>query len=149
MENTMKEEHLPKKYIVGIAVRTANFDGSAQKDIPAIFNRFFEEQILSKIPNKSGTDFICLYTDYEGDYTAPYTCLVGCEVSSLDVIPEGMVAKELPAANYAVFSSKPEEILKTWQHIWKSDLDRAYIGDFQVYSQDSPEVKVYVGLKNI
>ncbi len=29
----------------------------------------------------------------EGDYTQPYSLVIGCPVSSLDAVPEGMVAK--------------------------------------------------------
>ena len=35
-------------------------------------------------------NLLAVYTDYEGDYTKPFTYMIGCEVSNLSTIPEGM-----------------------------------------------------------
>ena len=43
-----------------------------------------------KIPNRINKEMVAVYTDYESDQTKPFTYLVGCEVSSLDQIPEGL-----------------------------------------------------------
>jgi predicted transcriptional regulator YdeE len=45
---------------------------------------------------------------YEGDYTKPYSWILGCEVSSLDEIPEGLVGKVIPESKYAVFTTQGE-----------------------------------------
>ena len=62
--------------------------------MPAHKDRFFKENISSKIPNKINGDILALYTDYEGDYTKPYSWILGCEVSSLEQVPEGLVGKD-------------------------------------------------------
>jgi predicted transcriptional regulator YdeE len=110
--------------------------------------------VLEKIPNKLNNTVFAVYTDYEGDYTMPYTYILGCEVSTLDVIPEGMTGKAIPEAKYAVFTSEgpyPQSLGAAWQAIWKTPLKRAYTDDFEVYPPDfnpqtNPAVKIYIAL---
>jgi len=63
--------------IVGISVRTTNQNGQAMQDIGNLWQRFFSEQLLAKIPNKVSDAIYSIYTDYQKDYTEPYTCIVG------------------------------------------------------------------------
>ena len=102
MENTKLEA----VRIIGIAVRTTNENGQAAKDIPALWDKFMKEGILNKIPNKINNDVYSIYTDYESDYTKPYTTILGCKVSSFDGLPEGLVTKTIDVGNYAKFSTK-------------------------------------------
>ncbi len=85
-------------FIMGISIRTTNEDQQAAKDIPALWQRFWNEDILSKIPNKTGNTLYCAYTDYESDFTKPYTTVLGCKVSSLGTIPQGLKVKQFRAA---------------------------------------------------
>ena len=55
--------------IIGISVRTTNENGQSSKDIPFLWNKFFEENILEQIPNKIGKDIYCVYTDFRKDFT--------------------------------------------------------------------------------
>lgn len=98
---------------------------------------------------------MALYTDYEGDYTKPYTWILGCEVSSLDNVPAGLVGKMIPKSKYAVYTTQgefPKGLIAAWQEIWKSDLSRTYKCDFEIYKRDfdpqsNPEVKIYIGVR--
>lgn len=82
--------------IIGIEVRTTNQNSQAINDIGALWGgKFMEQGILKKIPNKVNSTIYCLYTDYEGDHLLPYTTVIGCEVSSIDEVPSGMVAKAI------------------------------------------------------
>lgn len=38
-------------------------------------------------------------------YTQPYSLLIGCQVSSMDDIPQDMVAKTIPSGSYAILFS--------------------------------------------
>jgi hypothetical protein len=72
---------------------------------------------------------------YEGDYTKPYSWILGCEVSSLDEIPEGLVGKVIPESKYAVFTTQgefPQGLIAAWQAVWKSNLLRSYTSDFEL-----------------
>ncbi len=125
--------------IVGITIRTSNEQGKAEKDIPMLWNTFMTEKWYDKIPNKKDDTIYAVYTDYEGDYREPYTMLLGCEVSSLNNIPEELAVKIVPKATYARFISKgdltKEAIINTWMEIWDTQLDRAYTCDLEVYGE--------------
>ncbi len=145
-------EKQTKKLFMGIEIRTDN--QKCLVDMPQVWGKFFQEKILEKIPHKVSNTVFALYADYDDDYTKPYSYILGCEVSTLDNIPEGLVGKVVPASSYAVFSTQgayPQSLGTTWQAIWKSPLKRAYTYDFEVYTPDfnpqtKPEVKVYIAL---
>jgi predicted transcriptional regulator YdeE len=146
-------ENQKKKFFIGFELRTDNQKCSLE--MPAHKDRFFNENILAKIPNKINGNILAVYTDYEGDYTQPYSWILGAEVSSLDEIPAGLVGKVIPESKYAVFTTKgefPQGLVVAWQAIWQSDLSRSYTTDFELYSSDfdpqkNPEVKVYIAIK--
>lgn len=147
-------ESQAKKFIVGIELRTNNQEASST--IPAHWQRFYQENIQAKIPNKKNGNVYALYTDYEGDFTKPYSCILGCEVTSLAVVPDGFVGKAVPESRYAVYTTRggfPKGLIEAWQAIWKSNLKRSYTTDFEFYlsdfnPQEKPEVKVYIALEN-
>ena len=117
--------------IIGIETRTTNQNGQAMKDIGGLWNRFFSENIISKIPNAVNSNVYAIYTDYESDYTGEYTTLLGLEVSSLDEIPSGLVGREFPKQNFKRFLAKgamPQAVAEAWQKIWQQDkeLNRLY-----------------------
>lgn len=146
-------QHKQESFLIGLELRTHNAECSST--MPAHKDRFFKENIPAKIPNKINGDMLALYTDYEGDYTMPYSWILGCEVSSLDQIPEGLVGKVIPASNYAVFTTQgafPQGLIAVWQDVWQSGLPRAYTSDFEVYPSDfdperNPEVKLYIAIE--
>jgi predicted transcriptional regulator YdeE len=146
----------PSMVIVGIECRTSNAPDAATVDIPQLWGRFMGEDIFNKIPNKTSNEVIALYCDYEGDYTQPYKLVIGCPVNSLDDVPEGMVAKNVPTGSYAIFRAigeHPESVIRTWGHIWQqTDLKRTYTGDYEVYGEKfmmgSPkEVEIVIAIQ--
>jgi predicted transcriptional regulator YdeE len=155
--NQIKMEKIEQFYIIGIAVRTTNQNGQAAQDIPTLWGRFMGENIASKIPNKVGESVYCLYTDYEEDYMKPYTTILGCQVSNLDTIPEGMTSKIIESGNYSKQTAKGNLmqgiVFNEWTKIWNSDLNRAYTTDFEVYDEKSQnpenaEVDIFVAVSN-
>jgi len=142
-----------QKYFIGLELKTNNEECTVA--MTAHKEKFFKENTLSKIPNKINGDVLALYTDYEGDYTQPYSWILGCAVSSLDEVPEGLVGKVIPEANYAVFTTQgtfPQGLIAVWQEVWKLNLPRSYTSDFEVYSAsfdpvENPEVKVYIAIE--
>lgn len=158
-EENIMESHMiiqkPAMQIIGIDCRTSNAPEAGPHDIPKLWGRFYSEDIINRIPNKISHEVIALYCDYEGDYTQPYTVIIGCPVSSLDTIPEGMAAKTIPAGSYALFRAVgeyPASLIETWGNIWmQPDLGRTYTADFELYGDKftlgSPkEVEVYIGV---
>lgn len=163
-QNHFKQEDIMKDYtviqkpsinVIGIECRTSNAPENGPQDIPRLWSQFYNEDIISKIPNKVSNEVIALYCDYEGDYTQPYSLVIGCRVSSLDSVPEGMVSKLIPAGSYALFhviGEYPNSLIETWGNIWQTNLDRTYTGDYEVYREkfileSSKEVGVYIAIE--
>ncbi len=152
----MKTQKIAAFNIIGISVRTTNKDGQAAKDIGELWQKFMSEGVLDKIPNKVDNTIYSLYTEYDGDYTQPYTTLLGCKVSSLEVIPEGMMGKSFNDGNYVKFISKGDltkgAVYESWVKIWKIELDRAYTVDFEVYDEkkannlENSEVAIFISV---
>nr|WP_297163939.1 GyrI-like domain-containing protein [uncultured Dysgonomonas sp.] len=147
---------IEKFYVIGISVRTTNEGGQAAKDIPQLWERFMSEDIESKIPAKISRDVYGIYTEYEGDYTQPYTTVLGCKVESLDNIPEGFIGLTIETANYEKYTAKgkmsDDIVYNKWTEIWQSDLDRTYIADFEIYGErsvdmDNAEVDIFISVK--
>lgn len=152
----MNQKSLPSFYVVGISVRTTNENGQSNQDLQTLWKRFFPEGILDKIPNKVDSNIYCVYTDYEKDHTKPYTTILGCKVTDLKNIPEGMVGKEVPASSYAAFLAKGDihkgMVYQMWDTIWKTHLNRKYTADFEVYDErsmnpDKAEVEIFVAVQ--
>lgn len=143
-------------YIIGLAIRTTNENGTSATDIPKLWERFFAENSIVLIPNKTSNELYCMYTDYESDYTKPYTTILGCKVSSLDEIPEGFTGKQVDGGNYSLITAKGKMadgiVFQEWTKIWNGDLPRAYTADFEIYGDkaqnpDHAEVDIFVAVK--
>jgi predicted transcriptional regulator YdeE len=141
--------------IIGIDVRTTNENGQMGIDIPALWAKFLGEGTVAKIPNKIGDQIYCIYTDYEKDHTRPYTTILGCKVSTLDSIPDGMVGHTFGEANYQQFIAKGNlmegAVINEWTRIWNSPIPRAYTADLEIYgerSQDptNAEVDIFIAI---
>lgn len=132
-------EQLDTKYIVGVEVRTTSHPSEAENDIPLLWEEFYQNGGIEQIPGRINDVIIALYVDYKRDYSQPYTLVIGTEVSSCNVVPEGLVCKEIPASSYAVFQVEgefPESVMKTWQRVWETPIERTYTGDMEVYPAD-------------
>ena len=152
----MKTIQLEAFKVIGITVRTTNENGQAGTDIVALWNKFMSENIIEKIPNKIDITVYSIYTEYESDYTKPYTTMLGCKVSTIETVPEGMVAMEFKGGNYTKFTAKGDltqgAVFNEWTKIWEMDIERAYTADFEVYGEKSQnpkeaEVDIFIALK--
>ena len=141
--------------VVGIAVRTTNEHEKMAVDITALWSRFFEEEIPSKIPGKQDSSIYSVYTDYEGDDSKPYTVVLGCRVDNLDKVPEGMRGIEVDGGEFSLFKAKGNlqegAVYQAWQEIWKADLKRTYKADFELYGEkamnpEDAEVDIFIGV---
>ena len=143
----------PAFFVAGISVRTIN-NGQAGKDIKALWDRFFGDDIYGKIENKVSYDIYNVYTDYETDHTGYYTAILGCKVSTLEGLKEGFTGIIIPADNYKVHSLDgkcPHNVLDAWAEIWNSGVNRKYTVDYDIYipnpkSFEDSEVKIYLSV---
>ncbi len=102
----MKTQTIEPFKVIGIKVKTSNENGQSAKDIGDLWTKFMSEIVAEKIPNKSDSSILSIYTNYQGDSTKLYDTILGCKVKSLDDIPEGMVGQEFAGGNYTHFVSK-------------------------------------------
>lgn len=152
----MNAEPIEPFSVIGISVRTTNENQQAMTDIGQLWQQFITENYLDKIPNKIDTTVYCIYTDYEKDHTRPYTTVLGCRVSTLDTIPEGMVGKTFAGGTYRKTTAKGNifqgALADAWNAIWNSDLNRSYTADFEVYSEkaknpEDAEVDIFIAIQ--
>jgi predicted transcriptional regulator YdeE len=87
--------------------------------------------------------------------------LIGAEVSGFDGVPQDLVARTVPKAKYAVFSSEkgpiPQIVYDVWKRIWawtplETRGGRAYSTDFEVYDHraadpTNAQIDVFVSVK--
>jgi predicted transcriptional regulator YdeE len=136
--------------VVGITTRTADDPPS---EIGRLWQRFFAEQVQTRVPNRAGADVYSVYTEYAGDHTQPYTVLLGCAVTRVGALPDGVVAHTVPAATYAVLAGvpgHPDAIQRAWQEIYAAALPRTYTSDFDLYHGDGPgagTIDVHVAIR--
>ncbi|GLR15559.1 GyrI-like domain-containing protein [Portibacter lacus] len=142
--------------IIGISKRTINGHDTGAIDIPALWQKFMGQKIMEQIPNKVSEEIFAIYTDYEGDFTKPYTFILGCKVSSLDEIPEGMVSLEIALCHYEQITINGDltqgvMVYQAWEKIWKMDINRSYQSDFEIYgaktmNPNDAEVDIFVSV---
>ncbi|MDR6458672.1 putative transcriptional regulator YdeE [Chryseobacterium vietnamense] len=142
--------------VIGIAVRTTNENGQAGKDIPVLWEKMINEDILNSIPNKIDNTIYSIYTDYEKDHTKPYTTVLGCQVENLDTIPEGMVGYSFDGGEYLKFTVNgdlsKDLVINEWIKIWNMELGRTFTADFEVYGKKAQnpsdaEVDIFIAVK--
>ena len=148
--------------VIGIAERTTNAkEMSGEGVIGKQWGRFMQENLLAQIPNKADASIIAVITDYASDKDGEYTHLIGARVTSISDVPEGMVAKKVPAGKYALFTSEKgpvaQVVVGTWQRIWAQPKNapggsRAYKADYEVYDEramdpQNAQMDVHVGIK--
>ncbi len=142
--------------VMGISVRTINENGRAAKDIGELWNRFFSDNVLNKIPDRLSDEIYSIYTDYEGDYKDPYTVVLGCKVPKDTALKDGLVSKMVKSGKYTKFVAKGDlnqgVVYKEWGKIWNIDSERVYDTDFEIYGDrakdpNNAEVEIFVAFK--
>lgn len=148
--------------VVGIAVRTSNREqATPARPIGTLWERLFKEGVLGAIPNKADGKIVALYTEYASDKDGEYTYVLGARVSKVETLPAGMVAKNVPAGRYALFTSDEGPVQKVvvamWRRVWETPIsalggDRAYKADFEVYDERARNpadsvVDLYIGVR--
>lgn len=147
---------LEEKVVTGIKIKTTNKAGKAMQDIGITWQKLFAGEIYEKMPNKVNGKTIGLYTEYEGDYTKPYTFIAGAEVSKEVQNNEELESIIIPKGKYAKFiiiGDVQNSVGQAWQEIWNMDLKRKYTCDFEEYQNNSEdmqkqEIHIYIAIED-
>jgi len=161
-----KETSIPHKQVnsftvIGISARTNNAkEAGPDGVIGKQWQKFFQEGVLARIPEKISPVIYAVYTDYESDHHGEYSYVIGASVKAGTKPPPGMVAVTVPAGSFAVISSDrgplPQVVPAAWQRVFQLEderqLNRAYKADFEVYDQraqnpQDAQVDLYLGVK--
>ncbi len=144
---------------IGLELRTTTCESKNLHAIPEFWKRFLQEDMASKIPNRTRPNTLLgMCADCADDGSFSY--IICAEVDTFDEMPDGMVARSVPAAKYAVFTSIgkiPESIQEAWQYIFSSGLaalgyEHAGTEDFELYDErctgrEDSEVDIYIPIK--
>src|SRR5579864_4922478 len=148
--------------VVGSAVRTSNAEQmTPARPIGKQWERCMGGGLLATIPNKADGKIVAVYSEYASDKDGEYTYLLGARVTKVEDLPAGMVAKNVLAGRYAVFTSEQGPVQKVvvemWRRVWatpKNEMggDRNYKADFEVYDQRARNpaasvVDLYIGIQ--
>lgn len=135
--------------VIGLSARVRNDDPTG---IAALWSQFYKSGLRERLPGAIGSNIYGVYHDYEGDQSAPYVMTIGYRVLAGAACPANLSRVSIPPQVYAVFEAvgaQPEALISQWAAIWKGDLDRAYVADFDTYDAENKErVTVNVGVKS-
>ena len=127
----MENINISQFNLIGIQIRT-NTHGISQLtlDMQGLWGKFISENIAGQISDKIDNTIYAVYTDYEGDFTKPYTAFIGCKVTKIDSIPHGLIARSFNGGEYTKFIAKGNLldgiIYDKWKHIFSLNLNRKY-----------------------
>lgn len=144
---------LQEKKVVACKERTNNKAADMQRKIGGLWQKLYGEGVYQKIADKVNEKAVGIYTNYVSDAMGDYDVLVGCEVSKIERLPEGTIAYSIPAGKYAKFVVKghmQRAVQEFWQKLWKMDLDRSYVCDFEEYQnadENNAIIYIYISLK--
>lgn len=143
----MHETELEGFIVVGLSERVRNDQPSA---IGALWTRFYQSNVMKRLPDAKSPDVHCVYHDYEGGHSDPFQMTIGYRVNQICDAPEGLHRVFIPKQKVATFEvngPQPQSLVAQWQEVWQSELKRAYAADFDVYdSKDESRVVVSVGV---
>lgn len=149
---------LDAMYIIGTEIRTQNrIEGKrSAARIPTHWDNFYNQNVVRRIPNRTGEDVYGIYTHYVNGHGGEYSHIIGVEVAGLLNIPEGMVGLMIPEGEYMVFTTEgamSEAVGQVWEDICayfeeNPMYQRAYTFDFEVYDPSDPEtVNIYIAIR--
>jgi predicted transcriptional regulator YdeE len=149
-------------YVAGYMVRTNNASEAAGNGkIGELWQRFMQQDLGAKIPDRTDPALIVVYSDYASDEKGDYDYLLGAHVFSIGKLPEGMTYKQVKPGNYACIETEtgqmPDVLQAAWKRIGQMSREemggqRAFVTDYEVYDGRSADPKharvpICVGLK--
>jgi predicted transcriptional regulator YdeE len=146
MEYTIKT--MAETTLWGVTTRLKRND---KIKISEFWQYFSQNNIFARIPNLLSPRIVAMYTNQNPENEECHFWLGGL-VSEANKSDELLKYKKIPELDYAVFVSRgiPGEVLiRIWTEIKKTNLDRNYFADFEIYKPISDglfEVQVYVSL---
>jgi predicted transcriptional regulator YdeE len=154
-------ESQPAFTVIGVSVRTDNHEEAGGNGmIPQLWQRVMQEGLLENVPSRADGNLTVVYTNYASDNSGEYTYVLGVRVTSVDKVPDAMVAVNVPAGRYAVVESDKGSLQEVMPKVWRRinttlagqlGGPRAFKADFEVYPEgfdwQNAQIGVHLGLK--
>ena len=141
---------LERKTVSGFSARTSNSSPDMGAVIGGLWQRLYSPENMGRIKGRVNEKSIGLYTDYSAGDKGEYTVLAGFEVAAGSGNSEE--SRIIPGGKYAKFVVRGNMVTAVndfWERLWKTDLSRAFVCDFEEYQNDDPkncEIHIYIGL---
>lgn len=129
--------------IVGVSAVVSNSDMAS---ISKLWESFYSTDMQIVKDNALSGALYSVYSDYQGDHTAPYKLTIGFEVAVEFNAPEGLVETTISNNKHDVFhveGQMPDVVIAKWQEIWGEKKPRTYVADFDRMNPDG-SVDVHV-----
>jgi predicted transcriptional regulator YdeE len=137
---------LPGVTVMGVHTRASHAELNKIGDLWRRFHAMVDHKIVATRRNDM---HYCVYCEYEGDHTQPYTVVIGCEVAEATPEVEGLKTVRVEAGRFAVYMrpyERPNPVFATWEEIWSTPLDRSYQADYDRYGA-AEGISVNVGVR--
>lgn len=149
--------------ILGMGVDTSL--KTVYRDIPALGKQFAKYKQTHQIPNRREPWGFAAVSQGFNEAKGTFTYFMGDRVTTLEQVPEGLEAFEIPVVKYAVFPIRPRNrlgwpvaIASAKRHIYTAWLPSSIytqagtIDDFEYHDERSlrkgnPEIDLYVAIK--
>jgi predicted transcriptional regulator YdeE len=135
----------PGLTVLGLHTRASNAE---PQKIGALWRSFHAAGEAKGIEARTRDTVYCIYTEYDGDFSRPYSVVIGCEVPPDAAVPLGFKKVVLGPGRFAVYAAEgelPQAVFGTWAEIWQTPLARRYEADFDRYGVNG--VTVHVGIE--
>lgn len=139
--------------LMGIRIFTSNAPGDADKQIPAVYSRFYKEEIPKKMEMIRRFDpLFAAYLNYESDESGKYEFILGYIVTPNEQPIDGLTVIQIPpqvGRYFAIQPGAPEEVVpKFWSEIWNHPeipKIRTFQADWEEYSEAG--IRVFLSTK--
>lgn len=136
--------------------KTKNENGQSGKDCGELWQKFETEKIAEQVPNKLSDAVYAVYYDCESDEKGLFSYFIGCKVETTTNKPANLDELIIPEQTYHKETAKGQMtgcITGVWEKIWRSDLNRKFGFDFEVYDErshnwENAEVDIYLSVKD-
>jgi predicted transcriptional regulator YdeE len=148
--------------VAGFQIRTSNAkELSGQGQIHALWQRFFAENLMGQIRNRTGDSLVVVYSNYASDENGEYDYLLGAPVSTIEALPAGVTFAAIATGEYAAITTDrgpvAEVMQRAWREIWQIAPEelggkRAFLTDYEIYDERAADptdamVEIHLGLE--
>jgi len=139
-------------HVAGIELRTSNSE--AAQTIPQHWQRFQQEGVPARLPDKLSDEVYAVYTRFENEGRSNegvYSLVLGAKVRPDAVLPPGFTRVLVPAGPRMVFpveAGRFDLVSQVWQTIWNfHERKKTFIADYERYGAGGA-IDIFIGIRD-